>query len=98
MRTGVHIAVLAAWLTAVPISIPPAPPARAHQAAPQAKVAGGLLSAADRKAYAAAFHELEQKRYKRAHQQARKAKNRLPAQSTPGLRRASAVRASASAA
>ncbi len=79
MRTGVHIAVLAAWLTAVPISIPPAPPARAHQAAPQAKVAGGLLSAADRKAYAAAFHELERKRYKRAHQQARKAKNRLPA-------------------
>ncbi len=76
MRTGVHIAVLAAWLAAVPISIPPA---RAHQVAPPTKGVGGLLSAPDRKAYRAAFHELARKRYKSAHQHARKAENRLPA-------------------
>ncbi len=76
MRTGVHIAVLAAWLAAVPISVPPA---RAHEAAQPVKVAGGLLSAADRKAYGKAFHELDRKRYKRARQHARKAKNALPA-------------------
>ena len=76
MRTGIHIAVLAAWLAAVPISVPPA---RAHEAAQPVKVAGGLLSAADRKAYGKAFHELDRKRYKRARQHARKAKNALPA-------------------
>jgi len=76
MRTGVHLVVLAAWLVAVPVSTPPA---RAHDAAPPAKVAGGLLSAADHEAYRAAFHELERRRYKKADQLARKAKNRLPA-------------------
>jgi soluble lytic murein transglycosylase len=43
------------------------------------KVTGGLLSAADRKAYGAAFHELDRKHYKRARQHARKARNTLPA-------------------
>ena len=62
MRVGVHIAILAAWLVAVPISIPPVQPARAHEAVKPAQVAGGLLSAADHKAYRAAFHELERKR------------------------------------
>ena len=76
MRTGIHIAVLAAWLAAVPISVPPA---WAHEAAQPVKVAGGLLSAADRKAYGKAFHELDRKRYKRARQHARKATNALPA-------------------
>jgi soluble lytic murein transglycosylase len=76
MRTGVHIAVLVAWLAAVPVFVQPA---RAHEAAQPAKAAGGLLSAADLKAYGAAFHELDRQRYKRAHQHARKAKNRLPA-------------------
>ncbi len=79
MKAGIHIAILAAWLVAVPNWIPPVPPARAHEAVNPAKVTGGLLSAADHKAYRAAFHELERKRYKRALQQARKAKNRLPA-------------------
>lgn len=55
------------------------PAAQAHQAAKPAPIAGGLLSAADHKAYTAAFHELGRKRYRSAQQQARKAKNRLPA-------------------
>jgi len=76
MRTGVHIAVLAAWLAAVPISIPPA---WAHKAAKPVQGAGALLTAADHKAYNAAFHELDRQRYKKARQHARKAKNRLPA-------------------
>ena len=73
---GVHITVLAAWLAAVPVSVLPA---RAHEAAQPVKVAGGLLSAADHKAYGKAFHELDRKRYKSARQHARKAKNTLPA-------------------
>ena len=36
-----------------------------------------LLSAADRKAYGAVFHELDRQRYKKARQHARKTKNRL---------------------
>ncbi len=76
MRTGVYIAVLTAWLAAVPVSVPTA---RAHEAVEPVKANGGLLSAADHQAYLAAFHELERKRYKKAHRLASKAKNRLPA-------------------
>jgi soluble lytic murein transglycosylase len=73
---AVLVAVLAAWLAAVPASIPPA---WAHEVAKPAKAADGLLSAADRKAYTAAFHEVDRQRYKKAYRHARKAKNRLPA-------------------
>jgi len=79
MRTGVHIAILATWLVAGSISVPQDQPARAHEAAKPVTVTSGLLSVADYKAYRAAFHELKRKRYKSAHQHARKAKNRLPA-------------------
>jgi soluble lytic murein transglycosylase len=67
---------LATWLAAVSVSVPEA---RSHEAVQPVKITGGLLSAADQKTYRAAFHELERKRYKKADQLARKAKNRLPA-------------------
>ena len=76
MKTGIYVAALAAWLAVIPITVQPV---RAHEAAQPAKVYGGLLSAADRKAYDTAFHELERRRYRKARQHADKAKNRIPA-------------------
>ena len=76
MKKSVYIAALAAWLAAVPISIPPA---WAHNTTKPVPGADVLLSAADRKAYGAAFHEVDRQRYVKARQHARKAKNRLPA-------------------
>jgi soluble lytic murein transglycosylase len=76
MRTGIRIAVLAAWLAALGTW---AQPARAHELAEPVITANALLSAQDRKAYRAAFHKVDKKRYPSARKLAKKAKERLPA-------------------
>ena len=76
MRTGVRIAVLAAWLAALGTW---AQPARAHEVAEPVISGNPLLSAQDRKAYRAAFHKVDKKAYRSARRLAKKAKERLPA-------------------
>ncbi len=76
MRTGVCIAVLAAWLAALPGW---AHEAWAHEVAKPVVTDTGLLSAQDRKAYRAAFHKADKQRFRSARKLARKAKETLPA-------------------